>query len=291
MSSKGYRWYNNGIEEKCLLECPLNWTSGRLKMSDESRKKMSENSWIKKATKEQLLERNKKISATIQNRDNSEKLEYSQKISKSRTGKGLGNTPWNKGKHIEVWNKGISMTNEQKQKLRDAYNKLSDEEKQRRKSVVSKNNKNKIPWNKGLTYSLKESTIKEMKLKEYETRKKNNSFTVSSLEEEFYKVLVDIYGEDNIIRQYKSDKYPFACDFYIKSEDKYIELHGNWTHGGRPFDESDESCIKQLNEWKEKAKTSKYYQNAIYTWTDLDVRKRKFAQENNLNYEVIYNVF
>lgn len=37
------------------------------------------------------------------------------------------------------------------------------------------------------------------------------------------------------------------------------------------------------------AKTSNYYKNAIYTWTDLDVRKVKIAKENNLNFVAIYN--
>ena len=45
---------------------------------------------------------------------------------------------------------------------------------------------------------------------------------------------------------------------------------------------------KKLNKWKEKAKTSKFYQTAIYVWTDLDVRKRECAKKNNLNFEVIY---
>lgn len=32
-----------------------------------------------------------------------------------------------------------------------------------------------------------------------------------------------------------------------------------------------------------------YYANAIYVWTDLDVRKHKIAKENNLNIEFLYN--
>ena len=92
-----------------------------------------------------------------------------------------------------------------------------------------------------------------------------------------------------IIKQYfDKEQYPFRCDFYIKSEDLFIEVHGNWTHGGRPFDPQDIECQKQLAEWEEKAKTSNYYKNAIYTWTDLDVRKVETAKQNNLNFEVIY---
>lgn len=66
-------------------------------------------------------------------------------------------------------------------------------------------------------------------------------------------------------------------------------MHSYWTHGGRPYDENDVACQAQLAKWQEKAKTSDYYKNAIYTWTDLDVRKVKIAKENNLNFVAIYN--
>ena len=46
-----------------------------------------------------------------------------------------------------------------------------------------------------------------------------------------------------------------------------------------------------LNKWKEKAKTSKFYSNAIVVWTKLDVQKRTIALKNNLKYYVIYNKF
>ena len=290
MSSKGYHWYNNGQEELCALECPSGWNKGRLQTSQETREKMRQSCWTTKASKEELKKRNEKISTTIQSRTQEEKDAYSQKISKSRTGKGLGIEPWNKGKKgIQVaWNKNIPISEDARQRLKDAYNNLSQEEKSRRSKIISESNSGKEPWNKGKHYNLDCETIRNMKIKEYETKKKNNTFKTSSLEEIFYEALVDVYGQDDIIRQYKSEVYPFACDFYIKSEDKYIELHGNWTHGGRPYDENDVSCQLQLNEWREKAKTSDYYVNAIYTWTNLDVRKRDIAKKNNLNYEVIY---
>ena len=96
------------------------------------------------------------------------------------------------------------------------------------------------------------------------------------------------YGIDNVKRQYSDSRYPFACDFYIPSEDLFIEFNRNWTHGGHPFDESNLDDIYKFEQWQEKAETSNYYKNAIYTWTDLDVRKQKCAKENNLNYKMIY---
>ena len=90
--------------------------------------------------------------------------------------------------------------------------------------------------------------------------------------------------------QYFSEEYPFACDFYIPSLDLYIEYHGSWTHGSRPFNKDDESCIEQLTIWQEKANTSQFYQNAIDTWTIRDVRKRQCAIDNKLNWICFYSM-
>ena len=126
--------------------------------------------------------------------------------------------------------------------------------------------------------------------KKYLTHLKNNSFNISKPEELYYEYLLSIYEEDDIVRQYSSDKYPFSCDFYIKSEDLYIECNYNWTHGPHPFNENDKEDQELLEKWKTKSENSNYYKNAIYTWTDLDVRKQKIAKENNLNYQVLYQL-
>lgn len=126
------------------------------------------------------------------------------------------------------------------------------------------------------------------KQKEYETKRKNGTFNTSKPEDLYYEYLLSMHSEDNIIRQYRSDLYPFSCDFYIPSEDLYIECNYSWTHGGHPFNEDNEEDRALLESWKEKSLTSDYYKNAIYTWTDLDVRKQKIARENKLNYLVLY---
>ena len=74
----------------------------------------------------------------------------------------------------------------------------------------------------------------------------------------------------------------------VYSEDRFIEVHGNWTHGGRPYIEGDPECEAQLAYWKERAETSDYYKNAIYTWTNLDVRKVKIAEQNGIRLDIIY---
>ena len=60
--------------------------------------------------------------------------------------------------------------------------------------------------------------------KQYNTKKKNNSFNVSSKEEQLFKLLLIQYPD--VIRQYKSSDYPYSCDFYIPSLELYIELNG-----------------------------------------------------------------
>ena len=117
----------------------------------------------------------------------------------------------------------------------------------------------------------------------------NNTYGKSQEEENYYKTLVQKYGEDDVIRQYSDPKrYPFDCDFYIPSEDLFIEINKHWTHGGHPFDKMSLNDISKLEQWEENAKTSQFYKNAIYVWTDLDVRKQDCAKQNHLNYQVIY---
>ena len=120
----------------------------------------------------------------------------------------------------------------------------------------------------------------------YETKTKNNSFNTSVPEELYYSQLCEIYGFENVVRQYKDDRYPFNCDFYIKSEDLFIEYNGHWTHGIEPYDPNNEYHLKIIEKYK--SRESKFYKTAIYVWTDLDVRKLECAKKNNLNYRRIY---
>ena len=130
---------------------------------------------------------------------------------------------------------------------------------------------------------------KEFQQKAHETKKKNGSYGKSNEEDYVYSILVDIYGKDNVKRQYKSELYPFACDFYIISKNLYIEYNGMWTHGHIPYIGSKENEI-QLKKWKQKAVTSDYYNSAIVTWTISDVKKRNTAKENNLNYIELWDL-
>lgn len=134
------------------------------------------------------------------------------------------------------------------------------------------------------------SQLSSTKCKIIKTKRTNGTFNTSKPEEEVYQYLLSFFSSEDIIRQYRSDLYPFACDFYIKSLHLYIECNFCWTHGKEPFNCENIEHIKLLEEMKEKAKSSNFYQNAIYTWTVRDVIKRQNAKENNLNWIEFFNM-
>lgn len=131
--------------------------------------------------------------------------------------------------------------------------------------------------------------VPEIMRKLEHTKKMRGTFGSSVPEEEVYARIVEWFGIDNVIRQYKDPDYPFACDFYVVSRDLFIELNANWTHGGHWFDKSDPEDLKQLAFWKKKAESSEFYRNAISVWTDRDVRKREAARAAGLNYVVLWD--
>lgn len=118
------------------------------------------------------------------------------------------------------------------------------------------------------------------------TKRKNKTYNSSIPEDESYKLLLKIFKD--VKRQYKSEVYPFNCDFYIPNLDLYIECNYMWTHGGHPYDKKNDKS--KLDIWKEKAKYSSFYKGAIITWTIADVKKRTVAKENNLNYIEFWNI-
>ena len=119
-------------------------------------------------------------------------------------------------------------------------------------------------------------------------KKLKGTINSSKIEQQFKEYLEQNYPND-FEYQYRSELYPFNCDFYIKSLDLYIEINGSWTHGGHPFDENNYEDIIRLNEMK--SKNTQYYINAINTWTISDVKKRNIAKQNNLNYLEIFTKY
>ena len=119
----------------------------------------------------------------------------------------------------------------------------------------------------------------------FKTKLINNTFNTSKPEIESYDILKQKYPD--VIRQYKSDKYPFACDFYIPNLDLYIECNYHWTHGSKPYEGTNEDDL-MLEQWKNK--NTKFYNNAINCWTIRDVKKRNIAKQNNLNYLEFWDI-
>ena len=133
------------------------------------------------------------------------------------------------------------------------------------------------------------SQSEEIKRRKNETYKKNNTFNTSKQENEVYFKLLKIFNKDDVYRNFKDERYPFNCDFYIKSLDLFIECNFHWSHSGHWFKENNIDDINKLKLWKEKAVKSQYYKNAITTWTIRDVNKKITAEKQQLNYIVFWN--
>lgn len=119
----------------------------------------------------------------------------------------------------------------------------------------------------------------------YNTKKENKTFNTSKTEKELELILKEMFH--NLRTQYKSEVYPFACDYYISELDLYIEYNGTWTHGGHFFNENNQEDLDKLEKWKNK--NTEYYRCAIETWTQRDILKLNTALENNLNYIAWFN--
>ena len=137
--------------------------------------------------------------------------------------------------------------------------------------------------------------IPESQEKRNKTIKELRKTIKSKEEDKAFEILSSQFSD--IIRQYSSDKYPWLCDFYIVNEDLYIECHFSHFHYSKPFEgtENDYNEIKKLKYKSEQIKKIRnvkktQYDMIIYTWSDLDVRKRNTAQSNNLNYKEFYSL-
>ena len=150
------------------------------------------------------------------------------------------------------------------------------------KEILKK--RNKTTFEKFGKYNITQTEY--YKVQSYNTKKKNHTFNSSNLENQSYILLQEKYND--VIHQYESDKYPFVCDFYIPSLDLYIECNYHWTHGGHPYNPNNIDDYNKYNDWLNK--NTKYYNNAIITWTCRDVNKRKIANQNNIKYIEFWNI-
>ena len=122
-----------------------------------------------------------------------------------------------------------------------------------------------------------------------ETKRKNHTFNVSKPEDECYELLCSKFGIENIKRQHKTSLYPYCCDFYVSNLDLYIECNFHWTHGPHLYNKNNIRDIILKCKWNQKAKKSKFYFNAIKTWTIRDTEKQETANQNKLNWISFYS--
>ena len=137
--------------------------------------------------------------------------------------------------------------------------------------------------------------LDSVQIKRNESLRKNKKSNTSKEEDIVYNFLVQYFPD--IIRSYSSEKYKWNCDFYIPSLDVYIEYNGSHYHNFSPFmnTEEDKNKLDELNNKSNRIKESRscsktQYDMIIYTWTDLDVRKRHTAKENNLKFIEIWSL-
>lgn len=89
--------------------------------------------------------------------------------------------------------------------------------------------------------------------------------------------------------QYNRDeRYPFHCDFYVKSLDLFIELNLHWTHGKHPFNQRSKDDIEEIDNLAFKARDHEAILSKLRTWLSSDPTKFSFALNNNLNYIAVY---
>lgn len=118
------------------------------------------------------------------------------------------------------------------------------------------------------------------------TKMEHGTINDSQPEKDVYEALINRFGKDDIFPQHRSPRYPYKCDFYIKSLDLFIELNLYWMHGGHWFDENNEEDLAKLQAWLASDKPS--YERAVYIWTQNDLNKKKTAEQNGINYMVFW---
>lgn len=171
-------------------------------------------------------------------------------------------------------------------KLKSIYNQTIESNKKNHGGVIWNQTKEAKAYMKEKWYDT--GIIQELRYKG--TLKNHNKISCykTKIEKETQSYLESIFKKDDVFYNYRDrQRYPFSCDFYIKSVDVFIEIHGYWMHGAHPFDKNNKEDLDLVEKWKSKNK--KIFNQAIYTWTDLDVRKRNIAAQNNLKWISIYS--
>lgn len=136
--------------------------------------------------------------------------------------------------------------------------------------------------------------LDEIRVRKDATRKANGTFPSSVAEDELAEMLYAVFGKDNVGRNYvDAERYPFACDFYIKSRDLFIELNATWFHRDHWFDENDAEDCAYVDYCRQRSDDLTNIHSCWYeiyqTWARRDVMKREAARKHNLKYVVFWD--
>lgn len=136
----------------------------------------------------------------------------------------------------------------------------------------------------------KSSKIKDAIVLAKSTGQIQKSLFGSSYEFTVFEMLVSKFGMADVFYQYGrhpyDDRYPYNCDFYIKSMDLFIELNIHPSHGGSWYIGTDEDKLRfdHLSKSSNNSAAGK-----LKTWGERDVEKRLCAERNNLKYLVFWD--
>lgn len=132
----------------------------------------------------------------------------------------------------------------------------------------------------------------DVKQKAYEQLKINGKLGTSKQENEIYNWLIELGY--NVERFYRCDKFPYNVDFYLIDYDLFVEFQGSQYHHksaylGTKEDKEEIKILQQKNNIRKQV-TGKdtQYASMINVWTNLDVSKRNYANDHNINFLEIY---
>ena len=281
----GKKKYTNGNISKFFYpgQEPNGWYLGCTDAYREKQSKATVENWKKDSYRDKQTKTRSTISYRSRNREaNIKAWKDNYENKRKKVAEGIHNYYKNNDTHDK-----LSLRQKRKWKDDNYHQNQRSRLKEGKKDIYKKHPEYLVKISKGNKKAWLENHDKILE-KQVETKRLRKRDHFSKIENKYYDYLLTIYDVEDVVRQYRDKRYPFNCDFYIKSEDRFIEIQGSWVHGKHPFDSKNTDDIKLLNEWKEKAKKSKYYQGAITTWTISDVNKRRIAEKNKLNIDFIY---
>ena len=136
----------------------------------------------------------------------------------------------------------------------------------------------------------------ELRQKKYELERNNLKLRKSKREDDAAEYIESLGYK--VERHVKDSRYPFVCDLYLPEYKLYVEYQGSQYHTNSAFINSDDD-LEKFEDLKLKSEQYKrehpddkrkrnFYDDVIYVWSDLDVRKRTYAYDNEVNFLEIY---